>query len=83
MERFGLPSTTEDLKMAAIAETQPRIIRRREVEGRTGLPRSTLYDHIKRGDFPAPVRLSERSVGWVASEVDAWVAGRIAQRQQA
>jgi len=66
--------------MAAIAETHPRIIKRREVEGRTGLPRSTMYDRIKRGDFPAPVPLGARSVGWLEHEVDAWLADRIAER---
>lgn len=65
--------------MAAIAEVHPRIIKRREVEGRTGLPRSTMYDRIKRGDFPAPIPLGERSVGWLEHEVDAWLADRIAQ----
>ncbi|MCL4790433.1 MAG: AlpA family transcriptional regulator [Gammaproteobacteria bacterium] len=54
-----------------------KVIRRPEVEARTGLPRSTLYDAIKRGSFPRPIKLSERSVAWVASEVDAWVAARI------
>ena len=65
--------------MAAIAEVHPRIIKRREVEVRTGLPRSTMYDRIKRGDFPAPIPLGERSVGWLEHEVDAWLADRIAQ----
>lgn len=78
MERFGLPSTSEDLKMAAIAEAHPRIIKRREVEGRTGLPRSTMYDRIRRGDFPAPISLGARSVGWLEHEIDAWLADRVA-----
>lgn len=69
--------------MAAIAETHPRIIKRREVEGRTGLPRSTLYDRIRRGDFPAPIQLGARSVGWLEHEVDAWLTERIAARGRA
>ncbi len=55
-----------------------RILRRREVQQRTGLPRSTMYLAISQGQFPAPVQLSVRSVGWVQSEVDSWVAQKIA-----
>jgi len=65
--------------MAAIVEAHPRIIKRREVERRTGLPRSSLYDRIKRGDFPAQIPLGARSVGWLEHEVDAWLADRVAQ----
>ena len=43
---------------------------------RTGLSRSTLYDQIKKGQFPAPLRISERSSGWRASEVEQWIASR-------
>ena len=51
-----------------------RILRRRQVEAQTGLSRSTLYDYIRAGRFPPAVRVGSRAVGWVASEVDAWLA---------
>ncbi len=57
------------------------ILRRRQVQARTGLSRTTLYSRISDGGFPAPVPLGKRSVGWVASEVDAWIAARIAARE--
>jgi len=53
------------------------ILRRKAVETRTGLSRSTLYTYIRDGRFPAPVRLGSRAVGWVASEVDAWLTARV------
>lgn len=58
------------------------IIRRRQVERMTALNRSTLYERIADGTFPKPIRLGTdaRSVGWVASEVQAWIAARIAER---
>jgi prophage regulatory protein len=56
------------------------IIRRREVQMRTGLPSSSLYALIAKGLFPRPVPLSRRRVGWVASEVDDWLRTRIAER---
>ncbi|HYN62270.1 MAG TPA: AlpA family transcriptional regulator, partial [Rubrivivax sp.] len=42
----------------------PAILRRPQVEQRTGLSRSTLYQYIKDGDFPKPVHLGLRAVGW-------------------
>ena len=35
---------------------EPAILRRPQVEQRTGLSRSTLYQYIMDGDFPKPVR---------------------------
>ena len=53
-----------------------RILRRREVEARTGLARSTIYLYIAKNQFPAPVRLTERAVGWPESEITAWIESR-------
>ena len=53
------------------------IIRRKQVEARTGLPRSSLYALIQSGQFPTQIYLSDKSVGWIASEVDNWIAQRI------
>lgn len=56
------------------------ILRRRQVEARTGLARATIYDRIRRQTFPAPVRLGGgRAVGWLASEIDDWIAQRVAE----
>ncbi len=55
---------------------QPRlsILRRKEVQVRTGLARSTIYLYIKAGLFPKPVALGPRAVGWIESEVTDWPA---------
>lgn len=53
-----------------------RILRRHEVEARTGLTRSPLYRLIAAGDFPRQRRLSPSTVGWLESEVSAWISGR-------
>jgi prophage regulatory protein len=54
----------------------PLILRRPQVEARTGLSRSTLYQYIQDGLFPRPVSLGPRAVGWLESEVNAWIAAR-------
>ena len=53
-----------------------RILRRHEVELRTGLPRSSLYRLIAAGEFPRQRRLSPSTVGWLESEISAWISGR-------
>jgi predicted DNA-binding transcriptional regulator AlpA len=47
-----------------------RLIRMPEVLAICGMPRATLYREIKAKRFPAQVRLSARSVGWLEDEVD-------------
>ena len=57
-----------------------RILRRKQLEARLGLSRSTIYSLVSQGEdvFPQPIRLgSGRAVGWVESEVDAWIAAQI------
>jgi prophage regulatory protein len=54
-----------------------RIIRLKAVKARCGLSRSTLYNRMAAGEFPRAVTLGARSVGWIESEIDAWIAARI------
>jgi len=57
----------------------PTILRRPQVEARTGLSRSSLYEMIRRGTFPAPIRLGgARAVGWVEDEISSWCEQQIA-----
>lgn len=53
-----------------------RVLRRPAVEAATGLARSTLYDLMARGEFPRPIRLTGKAVGWEAEAIDAWIASR-------
>lgn len=53
------------------------ILRRKQVQARTGLSRSTIYLYIKAEQFPKPVALGPRAVGWIESEVSDWIAARI------
>lgn len=57
----------------------PRIYRRRDVEAVTGLKRSSIYERVTAGSFPKPIKLGARSVGWLASDVHAWVEARVAE----
>jgi prophage regulatory protein len=70
--------------MAEQTNTAPRIIRREEVKHRTGLPYSSLYERVKEGTFPAPVRLGAgaKAAGWVEAEVNDWIAEQINNRDR-
>jgi len=57
-----------------------RLLRRKSVEARTGLARSTLYQMMQAGQFPKPVRIGGRAVAWPEIEVDAWIDARLAER---
>ncbi len=40
-------------------------MRRNDVESATGLPTSTIYELMSKGQFPRPVRLGQKSVAWL------------------
>jgi prophage regulatory protein len=61
------------------ALTRVTILRRKQVEARTGLARSTIYQKVSEGSFPKPVSLGARAVGWIESEVDDWLSLQIRQ----
>lgn len=63
--------------MANSVQREPAFLRRKQVEIRTGLSRSTIYQYIKDGAFPRPVPLGPRGVAWLESEVSDWIAARV------
>lgn len=69
--------------MATQQQSPLTILRRKQVEARTGLARSTIYDRIKGGTFPAPISLGEKAVGWIESEIDAWLTAQIDKSRKA
>ena len=64
--------------IAQEVEVPTRIVRLPDVQARTGLSRSTIYVRVAAGSFPKPVHLGARAVGWIESEVDAWIRQQIA-----
>lgn len=53
-----------------------RILRLPAVEARVGLSRATIYRRVAAGDFPRPVPLGGKAVGWRLSAVLRWMAER-------
>ena len=60
-----------------------RLIRRKEVQAKTGLGASSIYAMMQQGPFPKAVNISERRVAWIESDVDQWINERIASHKAA
>ncbi len=60
-----------------------RILRRPAVEEKSGYSRSTIYEEMSKGNFPRPVKIGARAVGWLESEICEWIEARKAARELA
>lgn len=49
-----------------------RFIRLKEVLAICGKSRSSIYEAIKKGNFPPPIKLHGRSSAWIKSEILQW-----------
>lgn len=70
-----MTNTATALALPTIA-SKGSILRLPEVQDEVKLSRSSIYAGVKNGTFPAPVKLGERAVGWLASSIDAWIQSR-------
>jgi predicted DNA-binding transcriptional regulator AlpA len=78
-------SPTKNVEVSAEPKQQNTvtvILRRRQVELRTSLSRSAIYDRLDPNSprydptFPKQVKLGSSSVGWLESEIENWLAAR-------
>lgn len=53
------------------------ILRLPDVIGMTGLPESSIYALIAKDEFPRPIALGAKRVGWSLSDVQAWLYAKI------
>ncbi|WP_244097702.1 helix-turn-helix transcriptional regulator [Burkholderia anthina] len=61
-----------------------RILRMKQLIGRTNLSRATLYVLMSSDPtFPKRIKLTARSIGFLESEVDAWISARAESRNAA
>jgi prophage regulatory protein len=78
--------------MAAQIQSALTIIRRKQVEARTGLSRSSIYARLRQnpkrpGDydptFPKPISVGAKAVGWIEAEIDAWLTAQVEKSRKA
>lgn len=65
------------------ASADEALLRIEKVMEMTGKTRNTLYIAMRKGTFPRPVKIGGRAAAWVNSEIQRWIAARIAERDEA
>lgn len=60
-----------------------KILRLPEVKETTGLSRSSIYLRIANNEFPSPISLGGRAVGWLESDIQSWLTERIEGSKEA
>lgn len=48
-----------------------------KVIDKTSKSRSAIYDEVKAGTFPKPIRISSNRVAWPEPAVDAWIVSKM------
>jgi len=59
----------------------PNLLRLKEVVARTGLSKNTIYDRIRKKEFPAQIDLGGNCVAWSEDEIDRWIQAKMDARQ--
>jgi prophage regulatory protein len=59
-----------------------KILRLPDVVDRVGFSRSTIYDFVSKGRFPAPVRIGVRAVGWLDTDINDWIDQQVNQSRR-
>ena len=58
-------------------KTNRVILRLPQVMKKVPLSKVTIYEYIKQGKFPAPIKLGSRASGWDSLAIDQWIEDRI------
>ena len=61
-----------------VTSNYSQLLRLALVSKQTAMPKSSVYAAISKGTFPHPIKLGERMVAWLQSEVTAIINARIA-----
>lgn len=64
------------------SKIENRLLSDDQVEARTSLSRTTRWRMERDSTFPKRVVISRNRVGWLASEINQWIADRVAAREQ-
>lgn len=62
---------------ATIPQAIDPLLRLPAVESVVALKRSAIYDGVRKGTFPKPVRIGGQAVAWRQSDIAAWINSRV------
>ncbi len=70
----------------SITESKPTsgklLYRVNQLTAEIGISRAHLYQLVKRGEFPQPIKIGNRAIAWPAQAIEAWIAERAAAAAQ-
>ncbi|QXH69413.1 AlpA family transcriptional regulator [Pseudomonas asgharzadehiana] len=75
-----MPNHPAPITEANQPSVERHIMRREEVERKTGFKRAHIYNLMKEGKFPQAKRIGLRAVGWDSREIERWITERLAQQ---
>jgi len=75
-----MSSQSSTIVEAPQLQVERHIMRRDEVERKTGFKRAHIYNLMKEGKFPQAKRIGLRAVGWDSLEIEQWVVERLGQQ---
>jgi prophage regulatory protein len=67
----------------SVSERLALVYRTAELCTMLGVSHMWLVRETDAGNFPKPIRLSRRAIGYLASDVDDWLAAKAAERDAA
>ncbi len=62
-------------------QANTRLLRMPQVLDRVGLKKTVIYEQIKAGTFPKPIKLGSASA-WPEKEIDTWITTQIEQQRR-
>ncbi|MGV1017566.1 MAG: helix-turn-helix transcriptional regulator [Fluviibacter phosphoraccumulans] len=60
----------------SIQESSHNLWRLPTVKAKTTLSEPSIYRLMKQGIFPKPIKIGNRAVAWIASEIEAFIGSR-------
>jgi len=55
----------------------PQFYRLPQLKNRLNVSGSSIWAWVKQGKFPKPIKLSQNTTAWLASDIEAWAQSRI------
>lgn len=81
-----MQSNTRKAKMENTSKQQtfvtPQFYRLPQLKTRLGVSGSSIWAWVKKGTFPAPIKLSENTTAWLLTDILDWENARILASQQ-
>lgn len=74
---------TQSTQPLTQATHELRVLRIQQVAEKLSIGKSTIYDWLNEKSprydhtFPKPIKLSAKSIGWLSSEIEAWLLNRV------